>query len=254
MRDRPGRREVGEPVHALRERGDIARIQPPRVDGVPRQQETGPRVEDRDRRGVVPGNPRYVKHAAAQVEPHHFGGPVGEAERLPHGVRLAPNQPGQRPSGELLVCRHMIAVTVGVRHDELVAGSRVVCQPRSHQPVDGRPEREDAGLPGGPGIEEHRTLITEKQIDERGLVVGRLSLAQHIRVRVIGVDLDRRLAGRTVIPAHVEVTGHRRAGGEVDVGHVSHPSHPRRVLAEPPDRPGREDDQPRDGVRDPTDI
>ena len=39
-------------------------------------------------------------------------------------------------------------------------------------------------------------------------------------MRVIGVDLDRRLATGAVDPAHVQVAGHRHRGREVDHGHT----------------------------------
>ncbi len=168
----------------------------------------------------MPGDAGDIQHPAAEVERDHLARPVGELVELPHRLDRGRDDCRQRPAVELPVPRHVVTVPVRVRDDQLVVRTRIRGQPVGDQPVDRRPEREHGAILRGPGVEQDRPLVTKDQIDERGLVAGRLGLPEQVGMRVIDVDLDRRLAAGTMAPVHVQVTSNRHRGREVDHAHT----------------------------------
>ncbi len=120
--NRMGARELGHPVQARGERGHVADVEAPRVDGVTGQQEPGRRVVHGDRRVMVPGRAGHAQPPAAQVERDHLLRPAREAEELPDRRHGMGDDRCPRPLRELAVARHVVAVPVRVRDDELVPG------------------------------------------------------------------------------------------------------------------------------------
>jgi hypothetical protein len=84
--DWPALGQRDHPVEAGEELREVERVEAPRVDRVAGEQETGPRVVDRDGRSVVTGAAGDLQHPAAQVELGDLLGPAGEAEVRLYGV------------------------------------------------------------------------------------------------------------------------------------------------------------------------
>src|SRR5215469_8825031 len=120
--DPPGGGELGEPVQAGDERRHVPHVQPSRVHGVPGEQEAGALVVDGDRRVLVARRAGDLEPSAAEVEGQHLGGPAGEAEVGLHVAQPAADDRRVRPAREVAVAGHVVAVPVGVRHHQLIAG------------------------------------------------------------------------------------------------------------------------------------
>ena len=218
----PGPGECDQAVHRGQERGEVGYVQPPGIDGVPGEQDAGPRVVDRDRRVLVARRAQHLEHPPAQVEGHGPLRPaVAEPEERPHRARVRRHHRGPGPPGELSVRGHVVTVPVGVRHDQPVALARVPGQPDRDQPVDLGAQREPLGIGGRPGVEQQRPVVAEQQEHERRLVVDTLALPQDDGVLVVVVDLDLRLAvaspaGRPVVPRDVQRPRDGRPARKVD--------------------------------------
>ena len=115
---------------------------------------------------------------------------------------------------------------MGVSDDQLVVLARMLGKPCLDDSVHGLAQRVPNGFLARAGVEEHRPLAAEQQVQERRLGREGLALPQHIGVRVVPVHLERRVgvgraAWRSVNPADVEIPLDRRIRGEVEVAQVS---------------------------------
>ena len=134
----------------------------------------------------------HLQHATpAEVEADDLVRPGGEAEELLHRLQLTIDDRGRRSIGELGVSLHMVEMAVGVSDDQVVALARMLGEPCLDDSVHGLAQRVPNGLLARPGIEEHRPLAAEQQVQERRLGREGLALPQHIGVRVVPVHLER---------------------------------------------------------------
>src|ERR1039457_2791825 len=117
--DRPGPGEADQPVQARGERREVADVEPSRVHRVAGDQESGPRVVDRNRAVIVTGAAGYLQPAPAEVERNDLGRPVGDPEELPRRLTVRGHHGRRRPASELSVSSDMITVTVRMRDHEL---------------------------------------------------------------------------------------------------------------------------------------
>jgi hypothetical protein len=101
---------------------------------------------------------------------------------------------GVGAAAELAVAGDVVAVAVGVQHQQLVAVAGMGGQPAVEQAVHGGAQREELGIGGGAGVDQQRPVVAEQQVQERRLVVDGLVLAQDHGVLVVAVDLDLRVA------------------------------------------------------------
>ena len=108
--------------------------------------------------------------------------PVGqvEPEELRDRRRLGRDQPCVRTLREDAVAGHVVAVAVGVQHEQRERAPPGGDAPL-HEGVDGGPEVRA----GGAGVEQQRLLRPDEQIQERLLVVGAPGLADHDESRVV---------------------------------------------------------------------
>ena len=131
--------------------------------------------------------PVISEHAtAAEVELDDLVRPGREPEELLHGRQLAVDDGGRRSVGELRVSFHMVEMAVGVSDDQFVALARMLGKPCVDDFVHGLAQGVlVVGLLARPGVEEHRPLAAEQQVQERRLGGEGLALPQHVRVRVV---------------------------------------------------------------------
>jgi len=211
--DPPGGGERGEPVQAGGERRRVLHVQPSRVHGVAGEQEAGALVVDGDRRVLVARRAGDLQSAPAEVVGQHLGGPAGEAEVSLHVAQPTADDPGVRPAGEVAVAGHVVAVPVGVRYDQLVAGC--VAFSVAEQRIHGLP---DAAAGRRSGVEQDRPPGAAQQVQEGRLVVHVLALPHDERVVIDADHLHLRVGGpawrRSVDPPHV---GQRIALGSIRV-------------------------------------
>ena len=117
---------------------------------------------------------------------------------------------GVGTAGELAVAGDVVAVAVGVQHQQLVAVAGMGGQPAGQQAVHGGAQREELLLRGGAGVHQQRPVVAEQQVQERRLVVDRLVLAQDHGVVVVAVDLELRVA---VVPTEAWIQRTSRSPG-----------------------------------------
>jgi len=120
----------------------------------------------------------------------------------------------------------MVEMAVGVSDDKVVALARVLGEPSLDDSVHGLAQRVPNGFLARAGVEEHRPLVAEQQVQERRLGREGLALPQHIGVRVVPVHLEGRVgigcaARRAVNPADVEVAVYWSSRGEVEIAQSS---------------------------------
>ena len=166
---------------------------------------------------VSRGGQAFQYPPAAEVDPGDGLGVPVEAEVRPGGGQFGADQGGGGPVGELPVARDVVAVRVGVQHQQPVVVPGVAGEPVRHQVVYGRTQREVLGLRRRPGVDQDGPLGPEEQEQERRLVVDRLVLPEDDGVLVVRVGLDVRvrvvLRGRRAVdPRHAQRTGDRCTG------------------------------------------
>lgn len=69
----------------------------------------------------------------------------------------------------------------------------VTREPGFYELVDHLAKREELGGRGGTGVDQHRPLVAEEQVQERRFVVDRHVLPEDERVLVVVMDLDVRV-------------------------------------------------------------
>jgi hypothetical protein len=214
--------EFHGPLHAVEVDGEVERVDPPRQRVVRRDEKAAPGVVDRDCRALMARGADELQHApAAEVERGDLIRPGREAEELLHGLQLSLDDGGRRPIGELRVSLHMVEMPVGVSDDQLVVLARMLDEPGLDDLVHGLAQRVLDGLLAGAGVEEHRPLTAEQQVEKGRLGGEGLALPQHVGMRVVAVHLERWVGvgpttGGAMDPADIEVPVHRRIRGEVE--------------------------------------
>src|SRR6185503_10537100 len=138
---------------------------------------------------VVAGAAGDVQRASTEVELDGLSRPVRDGEVGPDRVEVGGDDGGGWATVELVVAGDVVGVRVGVRHDQLVRAARVVGQPAVEQCVHSGAQGELVVISGRAGIQQQRSVIAAKQVQERCFVVNGLVLPKNEGVCVVGMHL-----------------------------------------------------------------
>lgn len=181
---RKGREATG----ALPEGDRVSDVETSRVHRVSGEQEAGAPIVERDGRPFMSGNRDDVHQSAAEIEGRHVVGPVVNAKELRDVLWLRSNHGRVWQRGKLRVSRYVIAVRVGVGHDERGHLAAMTIGPALQRVPHGAG---DVGILRS-AIEQESPPVAEQQIQERLLVVGAAGLAKNEQIGVVLVQVKVR--------------------------------------------------------------
>ena len=131
------------------------------------------------------GNRQDVDHAAAEIDAAGLLGPLGDAEGLLLRLDGGGNQRGVGHAVEALVAGGVVAVRVGVGHDERDGVALVALQPLGDQLL-----RDGGGVARArAGVHQQGALAAEEKIEEGLLVIGAAGFAEDVEIGIVFVDL-----------------------------------------------------------------
>src|SRR5688572_16236286 len=212
--DRSFAQKCDEPLRARAIRVDLVDHQATRQQKVAGEQQRGPVVVEDQVSRLMAGCRDDFDRASAERDARDAFWPFRQAERRAQVFDLCRHDLDSRQRCELRVACTVIAMPVRMQDQQRNLRSSLA----GHQIHYCHGQRHLRRVFRRPRVDQQRLVLADEQIQQRGFEIRAQALAQNERLRLVLMDLQRRLVGLLAIlgarvPLHVERASDRGGPG-----------------------------------------